>query len=71
MKTQLSSLEIAALVREFQILVDAKIDQIYQPEKNQFLISIHIPRKGKQFLRIQLPNFIFRTETKTEIKLLS
>ena len=67
MKTQLSSLEIAALVKEFQILIDAKIDQVYQPEKNQFLISAHIPRQGKIFLKIQLPSLIFLTETKPEM----
>lgn len=67
MKTQLSSLEIAALVEEFQILIGAKIDQIYQPEKNQFLISTHIPRQGKIFLKIQLPSLIFLTETKPEM----
>jgi len=66
-KTQLSSLEIAALTKEFQILINAKIDQIYQPDKKEFLISVHIPRKGKQFIKIQLPSFIYLTPNKTEM----
>ncbi len=67
MKTQLSSLEIAALVKEFQTLINSKIDQIYQPEKKQFLISIHVPRKGKHFLKIDLPGFIYLTSQKLEM----
>ena len=68
MKIQLSSLEITALINEFQILVGGKIDQIYQPHKKEFLISIHVPRKGKQFLKIQLPNFIYFTQKKPEMQ---
>ena len=67
MKTQLSSLEIAALVKELQVLVDSKIDQIYQTEQKDFLISVHVPRKGKHFLRIQLPGFIYLTDQKMEM----
>lgn len=67
MKTQLSSLEIAALIKEFQTLIDGKIDQIYQPEQKEFLISLHIPRKGKHFLRIIFPGFIYLTQQKLEM----
>jgi predicted ribosome quality control (RQC) complex YloA/Tae2 family protein len=63
-KKQLSSLEIAALISEFQVLIDSKIDQIYQPAKKELIINFHIPRKGKQLLKIQLPNFIYFTEQK-------
>ncbi|MFC1801568.1 NFACT family protein [Nanoarchaeota archaeon] len=63
-KTQLSSLEIAALINEFQVLINSKIDQIYQPAKKELIINFHIPRKGKQLLKIQLPNFIYFTEQK-------
>ncbi|MCK4589119.1 MAG: NFACT family protein [Nanoarchaeota archaeon] len=67
MKSQLSSLEVSTLTKEFQILIGAKIDQIYQPEKKQFLISIHVPRKGKHFLKIDLPSFIYLTPTKLKM----
>jgi len=67
MKTQLSSLEIAALTNEFQILINGKIDQIYHPSSKEFLVSIHIPKKGKQFLKIQLPGLVYLTQTKNEM----
>lgn len=67
MKTQLSSLEIAALANEFQKLVGGKIDQIYHPLEKEFLVSIHVPRKGKHHLKIQLPGFIYLTQTKDKM----
>jgi len=63
MKKELSSLELGYLVKEFQILLDAKIDGIYQPRENDTILSFFIPSKGKKILRI-LPKFIYFTNEK-------
>lgn len=51
MKT-LSSLEIKAVVEELQELVEAKVDQVYQPDNTEITISLHKTELGKSFLRI-------------------
>ena len=63
MKKELSSVELKYLVDEFQQLLDGKIDKIYQPAKKELLFSFHIPRIGKKMLRVNLPSFIWLTET--------
>lgn len=63
MKKELSALDIAYLVKEFQVLIDAKIDGIYQPRENDTILSFFIPSKGKKLMRI-LPNFIYFTNEK-------
>lgn len=50
MKKSLSSLEVAALVRELQSLLNAKISQIYQSGE-EFFLQLHA-KEGKQFLRL-------------------
>lgn len=51
-KKSISSLELAALVNELQFLVNGKVSQIYHQEKNQLLLQLHAPGKGKQLLKI-------------------
>ena len=48
MKKQLSSLEIRYLVKEFQILIDSKVDAIIHPERKELLIRFFVPGKGKK-----------------------
>jgi predicted ribosome quality control (RQC) complex YloA/Tae2 family protein len=63
MKKELCSLEIGYLVKEFQCLLDAKVDSIFHPEKNELYIQFFVSGKGKMLLRI-LPNFIYITDEK-------
>ena len=65
MKKELSALEINYLIKEFKELVNSKVDSIFQPQKDEILIQLFIPGKGKKILRI-LPNFIYLTETKKQ-----
>jgi len=65
---QLTSLEIHYLVKEFQLLINGKIDKIYQPDKKTFLLNFHVPNKGKKMLKIILPSLIFLTEYKQTIE---
>jgi predicted ribosome quality control (RQC) complex YloA/Tae2 family protein len=66
MKKELSSLELSVLVKEFSILVDSKIDQIYQPEDKTLVLQLHIPGTGKKNLTMMLPGFIFLSSKKME-----
>jgi len=64
---QITALDMHFLIKEFQELISAKIDKIYQPEKTVFLIVIHIPNKGKKILKIQLPGYMYLTDFKGDI----
>lgn len=61
---ELSALDISYLIKEFQVLKDSKIDQIYQPG-DELLIRIHHSTIGKKILRIS-KNFVFLTDFKEE-----
>lgn len=59
---ELNALELHYLLKELNLLVGGKIDQIYQPEKKELLLSFHIPSVGKKLLRIKVPNYLYLTE---------
>ena len=63
MKT-LSSLDIHYLINELKLLIDAKIDQIYMPDKKELLLQFHIPSKGKKLLRIIVGKYFYLTDKK-------
>ena len=63
MRSELSSLDLHFLVKEFQSLINGKIDKIYQ-DKNKVIFQIHVPSKGKKYLKIILPSFIFVSDKK-------
>ena len=63
MKKEISSLEIRYLIKEFQYLINSKVDAISNPEKNELLIQFFVQGKGKRILRI-LPSFIYLTSEK-------
>ncbi|MFC1727895.1 NFACT family protein [Nanoarchaeota archaeon] len=67
MRNELSALELNNLVKEFQILKDAKIDQIYQSDKKDLSLQFYISGKGKKILRV-LPKFIFLASKRPESK---
>ncbi len=51
-KKGVSSLELAALIQEMQILVKGKVSQIYQQDKKEMLLQLHAVGKGKQLLKV-------------------
>lgn len=67
MKSQLTALDLHFIVKELDILKNAKIDKVYQPEKHEFLFVFHVPNTGKKILRIGLPDHMFLTEYKGEM----
>jgi len=65
---QLTSLDIHYLLREFKGLENSKINNIYQLSKKEFYIQLHTPNRGKSYLKIILPSFIFLTDKKESIE---
>ena len=63
MKQELSSLDLYYLIKEFQIMIGGKIDKVFQKDQ-VFLIQMHLPGKGKKYLRISLPSLIYLSEYK-------
>ncbi len=66
MKKQLSSIELHYLVDELQALKDARIDKIYQPEKEIFVFSLYKANVGKKILKIEIGKSIFIADEKEE-----
>ena len=66
MKTELSAYELGILARELQILVDAKIDNVYQ-NKDDFYFQFHKTGRGKLIFYIKLPSLCFISSTKSNI----
>jgi predicted ribosome quality control (RQC) complex YloA/Tae2 family protein len=68
MKTEISSLDLHFLTKEFQSLVGGKIDKIYQKkdDKKDLLFRFHVTSEGKKLLRFRLPGLIYLTETKED-----
>ncbi len=64
MKQELSSFELLYLVQELQEFVRGKIDKIYQPNPKELVISVHLPNKGKRWLRIVKGAFLLVTQEK-------
>jgi predicted ribosome quality control (RQC) complex YloA/Tae2 family protein len=52
MKTQLSSLDIAYVVKELKALERGRIDKIFQKSSKEFYIQLHVSGMGKQILRV-------------------
>lgn len=68
LKNQLSSFDIAALVKEFSILIGSYIDKIYQTLSGEVVIRINT-KSGRKYLFIDPAGWIFiaRREKKLEI----
>ncbi len=65
MKKEISALDLYYLVKEFQVLIDGKINQVYQ-NADEFLFQFHVPSTGKKMLKISLPSLIYLTNYKEE-----
>ena len=65
MKKELSSLDLKYLVKELSILNNAKVNKLYQ-YKSELLLDLHVPSKGKYFLKVFLPNLMYITEEKRD-----
>ncbi|MCK5026564.1 MAG: NFACT family protein [Nanoarchaeota archaeon] len=68
LKAQTSSIELHYLTKEFDILKDAKVDQIYQLDKMDYIFQFHKTGVGKLRLRIAPPGFTYLTVYKPEVQ---
>jgi predicted ribosome quality control (RQC) complex YloA/Tae2 family protein len=64
MKTEMASFELKYMVKELQQLVDARLQQIYQPKG--LLLQFHKSNVGKFYLRIET-NALWLTEDKDDM----
>lgn len=68
LKTQISSIELYYLTKELEILENAKVDQIYQLGKKDYILQFHKTGIGKLRLRIIVPGFTYLTDYKPEVE---
>jgi len=68
MKQALSALELRALSKELESLVGAKINQIYSLEGGDLLFQLHLPRIGKEIVRIKPPFALYKGANKGTIE---
>jgi len=64
MAKQLTSMDMYFLNNEFQILLDAKVDKIFQIGKEEFYFSFHKTGLGKKLLYVSFPGIICMTDRK-------
>ncbi|MFH1505505.1 MAG: NFACT family protein [archaeon] len=64
MKTETTALDLHFIVKELQLLLGGKVDKIYQQreDKKSFMFRFHVPSKGKQQLKLLVPNYLYLTE---------
>ncbi len=67
MKDSLSSLELYYIVKEMQILLGARIDKVYQPEKTDILLQLYSAKIKKQYLRVLVPKVMYLSKNKPEM----
>jgi predicted ribosome quality control (RQC) complex YloA/Tae2 family protein len=63
---ELSALDLHYLIKEFEILKNSKVENIYQKE-GTFYFILHVSGQGKKILKIMLPSFLYITEYKEEM----
>lgn len=63
MKTSISSIELACIVKEFQSIIEGKINKIWLLEK-ELILQLHLPNIGKKFFRIVSPDVAYITDYK-------
>ncbi|MBW2974300.1 NFACT family protein [Candidatus Woesearchaeota archaeon] len=64
MKTNITSLELHQLVEEFQFLINSRVDNIYNPKKEELILQLYASGKGKQILRIISGKLIYLASSK-------
>jgi predicted ribosome quality control (RQC) complex YloA/Tae2 family protein len=63
-KKDLSSMDLYFLLKELEVLIGSKVDQIYQKEKEELTLQMHVTGKGKHMLKVHLPSMLYLTQYK-------
>ena len=61
---QFSTMDVAAMVKELQIIVGGKFDKIFQPDKRFLIFQLHIPTIGKKYLKVNVGKNMYLTASK-------
>ncbi len=67
MKNQLSSLDLHYLVKELKILLNGRLDKVFQIGKKEFYIQMHVSGEGKKILKVT-DKLVYLAERKPEMK---
>ncbi len=65
---QITAIDLFCIVREIQLLRNARVERIYQPQKKELLLALYHPKYGKGLLRIIAGHAIHITRYKEEFK---
>jgi len=68
MKKNLSALDMHYLLKELQILIDAKISKIIHLSKNELYLVLHLPNIGKKILYINAGKQLNLTDKKPSVE---
>ena len=63
MKKELSSIDLSYVLKELDVLINSRVDKVFNIGKKEVLIQFYVSGRGKYILRI-LPNFIYLTSSK-------
>lgn len=63
---ELSSLDIHVLIAELQILLNTKINKVYQPEPDTLLLQLHSASAGKRLLQLTAGKALLMLEEKSQ-----
>ncbi|MCK5547371.1 MAG: NFACT family protein, partial [Thermoplasmata archaeon] len=66
MKKDLGSFDLLVLAMEYQDLLGAYVDNLYQPGKGEFMVRLNSKEKGKRFLRVKVGKWIWLEEECSE-----
>ncbi len=66
MKANLASLELHYIVDELQFLVGGRVDNIYNPKKEELILQMFVSGKGKQILRIISGKLLYLASSKRD-----
>jgi len=61
-KKSMTSVDVAAMVRELQSLVNSRLDKAYQLDHSHFLLRLNLPGAGKAGLHVQLGRCVYLKE---------
>jgi len=67
MKTSLSGLDLIALSKELQTHIGARLDKVYQPKREEIVISISAKEREKIRLCVKLNGWIWPTKSSVEM----
>ena len=67
MKKSLSGLDLIALTKELQTLVNCRVDKVYQPEKGEIELSIAAKGEGKLRLKVRLSGWVWVSKSSGEM----